>query len=85
MKSKLLKLSQMLQDLNNPEEAESIRGFIDQPEPEAEKDIEYPLDETPNVIRDYSRPTTIEDYPTEAESPKTTSLSTIEILPFRPI
>lgn len=52
MKSKLLKLSQILQDLNNPEEARLVKDFINQPEIEEEGNIEYPEDEEPNIFRD---------------------------------
>lgn len=73
MKSKLLKLSQILQDLNNPEEARLVKDFINQPEIEEEGNIEYPEDEEPNIFRDKKKPKLIKDYPVETEDLETTS------------
>lgn len=73
MKSKLLKLSQALIDLNNSEEARQIRDFINQPEPQALGEFEYSQDKYPNVIRENKRPKLIEDYPSEPQDIDLTS------------
>lgn len=73
MKLKLLKLSQILQDLNNPEEARLVKDFVNQPEPEERVNIEYPEDEDPNIFRDKNKPKLIKDYPAETEDLDVTS------------
>lgn len=68
MKLKLLKLSQVLEDLNNPEEAQEIKNFIDQQEPEEQEEIIYPHDKESKIFKDYERSTPAEDYPSEQEN-----------------
>jgi hypothetical protein len=73
MKIKLLKLSQALEDLNNSEEADLVRSFLNQPEAEMQSEMDYPPDKESLVFKDYSRPDLFEDYPSELEDLKTVS------------
>jgi len=73
MKIKLLKLSQALEDLNNSEEADLVRSFLDQPEAKMPSEMDYPPDKESPVFKDYSRPDPFEDYPSELEDLKTVS------------
>ena len=74
MKIKLLKLSQTLEDLNNSEEADLVRSFIDQPDSMEEYGEIYPPDQESRIFKDnqvLQQP--FESYPIESEDPEITS------------
>lgn len=70
---KLLKLSQILKDLNNSEEADLVRSFIDQPDPMEEDGEIYPPDQETKVFKDSPASQPFESYPIESEDPEVTS------------